>query len=54
MQKFESIESKMPKYKNEKEKRRVARHIKLLALVVMMSSLGKLIYNLKKKLPKNV
>lgn len=40
MRRWESIESKMPKYRTQMEKRKLARHIKILALIVLISSLG--------------
>lgn len=42
MQKWEATESEMPKYRTQREKRRVAHKIKMLAFVVLMSSLGKI------------
>lgn len=42
MRRWESIESKLPKYRSQKEKRKLAYHLKMLAFVVLMSSLGKI------------
>lgn len=42
MLRWEATESKMPKYRTQKEKRRAAQQIKMLAFIVLMCSLGKL------------
>lgn len=41
MRRWESVEAKMPKYRSQYEKRKLAQHLKLLAIIVLMSSLGK-------------
>lgn len=40
MRRWESIESKMPAYRTQMEKRQLAHHLKILAFVVLISSLG--------------
>lgn len=39
---WELIEAKMPKYRSPRDKRKLAHKLKILAFVVMMSSLGKI------------
>ncbi|XP_031638768.1 gustatory receptor for sugar taste 64f-like [Contarinia nasturtii] len=46
MRRYESIESKMPKYKYQREKRKLALHLKILTIVVMMGSLLEHLLNL--------
>lgn len=41
MQRWESVEAILPKYRNQKEKRKLANHLKKLALIVLLSALGK-------------
>lgn len=41
MRQWESIEAKMPNYRTDREKRKLAYQVKMLSLVVLMSSLGK-------------
>lgn len=43
MQQYEAIEGKMPKYRTQREKRKMAHKVKMIAFIVLMSSLGKLI-----------
>lgn len=40
MRRWESIESKLPKFRTQREKRKLAFQLKMLAFVVLMSSLG--------------
>lgn len=57
MQRWEAIEEKMPKYRTQREKRNVAHQVKMLAFVVLMSSLGKMMnqFNFSKNnLMKNI
>lgn len=41
MQRWESVEAILPKYRNQKEKQKLANHLKKLALIVLLSALGK-------------
>lgn len=41
MQRWESVESILPKHRDPKEKCKLAQHLRILALIVLMSSLGK-------------
>lgn len=41
MRRWESVEAKMPKHRSQHEKRKLARHLKMLAIIVLISSLGK-------------
>lgn len=40
MRRWEAIEAKMPKYRNQREKRKLTYHVKMVSFVVLMSSLG--------------
>lgn len=42
MQRWESIEAILPKYRDQNEKNKLSHHMKVLTFVVMMSSLGKI------------
>lgn len=44
MQRWEAIEAILPKYRDQNEKNKLSYHIKVLAFVVMMTSLGKIQY----------
>lgn len=41
MRRWELIEIKLPKYRTQKEKRKLAYHLKMLAFIVLLSSLSK-------------
>lgn len=43
MRRWESVESKMPKHRTQKDKKKLAHHLKILAFVVLMGSLGKIL-----------
>lgn len=45
MQRWQIVESILPKYRNQKEKQKLARKLKILALVVLLSSLVEHILN---------
>lgn len=45
MQRWQSVESILPKYRNQKEKQKLAHQLKVLALVVLLSSLAEHILN---------
>lgn len=41
MRRWESIEAKLPKYRYQSDKRRLANHLRMLSFIVLMCSLGK-------------
>lgn len=41
MQRWQSIEAILPKYRDQNEKNKLSYHIKMLTIVVLMSALGK-------------
>lgn len=40
MQRWESVEAILPKHRDPKDKRKLARQLKMMALIVLMCSLG--------------
>lgn len=42
MKQWESVEAKLPKFRTKQEKRKMAFHMKMLAFVVLLCSLGRL------------
>lgn len=41
MRRYRAVEAKLPKYRNQQEKRRMAFHMKMLAFVVFLCALGR-------------
>lgn len=43
MKQWESVEAKLPKFRTKQEKQKMAYHMKMLAFVVLLCSLGRFI-----------